>query len=84
MIFIAAFNHSVSTTEDQKELFDKYTKRLQVVREIKERQSIEFQGVSEFYSRKRLFICLLQCVTFPKVITPFVDVFFSREWPGTR
>ncbi|XP_078368242.1 elongator complex protein 1-like isoform X2 [Oculina patagonica] len=38
-----ALSHSVSTVEDQKELFDKYTKRLQVVREIKERQSVEFQ-----------------------------------------
>jgi len=38
-----AYNHHMSTIEEQKELFDKYTKRLQVVREIKERQSIEFQ-----------------------------------------
>jgi len=43
----------MSTIEEQKELFDKYTKRLQVVREIKERQSIEFQGkwqMVNFYS----------------------------------
>ena len=35
----------MSTIEDQKGLFDKYTKRLQVVRDIKERQSVEFQGM---------------------------------------
>ncbi|KAJ7339625.1 hypothetical protein OS493_006030 [Desmophyllum pertusum] len=38
-----AFNHHISIVEDQKELFDKYTKRLQVVREIKEQRSVEFQ-----------------------------------------
>ena len=41
----AAFNHHISIVEDQKELFDKYTKRLQVVREIKEQRSVEFQGM---------------------------------------
>ena len=35
----------MSTIEDQKGLYDKYTKRLQVVRETKERQSVEFQGM---------------------------------------
>lgn len=38
-----ACNNQMSTIEEQKELFDKYIKRLQVVRETKERQSIEFQ-----------------------------------------
>ena len=45
MIFLAAFNINMSTIEDQKGLYDKYTKRLQVVREIKERQNVEFQGM---------------------------------------
>ncbi|XP_020621181.1 elongator complex protein 1-like isoform X1 [Orbicella faveolata] len=38
-----AFNNNMSTIEDQKGLYDKYTKRLQVVRDIKERQNVEFQ-----------------------------------------
>ncbi|XP_073242058.1 elongator complex protein 1-like [Porites lutea] len=38
-----AYNHHISSIEEQKELFEKYTKRLQVVREIKEKQNIEFQ-----------------------------------------
>lgn len=44
-VFLSACNNQMSTIEEQKELFDKYIKRLQVVREIKERQSIEFQGM---------------------------------------
>ena len=43
--FFAAFNHHMSAIEEQKELFDKYTKRLQVVRELKEQQSVEYQGI---------------------------------------
>lgn len=50
MVFLAALNHNMSAIEDQKGLHDKYTKRLQVVREIKERQSIEFQGMRLSYS----------------------------------
>ena len=44
LYFPTAYNNHISGIEEHKELFDKYTKRLQVVREIKERQSIEFQG----------------------------------------
>ena len=43
---LVAYNHHISSIEEQKELFEKYTKRLQVVREIKEQQNIEFQGMS--------------------------------------
>ena len=43
---LIAYNHHISSIEEQKELFEKYTKRLQVVREIKEQQNIEFQGMS--------------------------------------
>ena len=42
---VTAFQHHITTIEEQKELFDKYTKRLQVVRETKERQSVEYQGM---------------------------------------
>ncbi|XP_068740348.1 elongator complex protein 1-like [Montipora capricornis] len=38
-----AYHRHISSIEEQEELFEKYTKRLQVVRETKERQSIEFQ-----------------------------------------
>ena len=41
----------MSAVEEQSELFDKYVTRLQVVREIKQRQSVEFHGK---------FICALQ------------------------
>ena len=53
MIFFAAFNNNMSTIEDQKGLYDKYTKRLQVVRDIKERQNVEFQG---------MWLSLVNCV----------------------
>ena len=43
---LVAYNHHISSIEEQRELFEKYTKRLQVVREIKEQQNIEFQGMS--------------------------------------
>ena len=43
---LVAYNHHISSIEEQKELFEKYTKRLQVVRDIKEQQNIEFQGMS--------------------------------------
>ena len=42
--FLTAYNRHISAIEEQKELFEKYTKRLQVVRETKHLQSIEFQG----------------------------------------
>ena len=42
---LVAYNHHISSIEEQKELFEKYTKRLQVVRELKEQQNIEFQGM---------------------------------------
>jgi len=45
---VTAYHRHISAIEEQKELFEKYTKRLQVVRETKRLQSIEFQG--EWYS----------------------------------
>ncbi|XP_067016133.1 elongator complex protein 1-like [Acropora muricata] len=38
-----AYHRHISAIEEQKELFEKYTKRLQVVRETKRLQNIEFQ-----------------------------------------
>ena len=43
---LVAYNHHISSIEEQKELLEKYTKRLRVVRELKEQQNIEFQGMS--------------------------------------
>lgn len=42
--FLIAYHRHISAIEEQKELFEKYTKRLQVVRETKRLQNIEFQG----------------------------------------
>lgn len=38
-----AYNQNLSSIQEQEELFNKYTKRLQVVRELKEQQSVEYQ-----------------------------------------
>lgn len=38
-----AHNHHLSSIQEQEELFNKYTKRLKVVRELKEQQSVEYQ-----------------------------------------
>lgn len=46
---ISAHNHHLSSIQEQEELFNKYTKRLKVVRELKEQQSVEYQGITRHF-----------------------------------
>ena len=71
MIFLAAFSNNMSSIEDQKGLYDKYTKRLQVVRDIKERQNVEFQGMWLCHSWTVLFNICQQISVF--IANPFLE-----------